>query len=174
MGRFRTLRRCLILAGAALISGCAIPLDLLNTGLASNLGFDSFAISPPEGRVIISFNNASGITASFVAAESDSATDPASNPTDVIANDVVPGEIRNRVLDCPAGVITPGQAGATGDSVAVVVQVGDGVDVNYAGAALVPGRDFTCGDVIEIKLVQIGTGTEAANFAVLVQVFPGR
>jgi hypothetical protein len=46
--------------------------------------------------------------------------------------------------------------------------------VNYTGTPLVSGRDFRCGDVIEVRLVQVGDGGEEANFAIQVQVLAGR
>ncbi|MCC6359758.1 MAG: hypothetical protein IT450_13515 [Phycisphaerales bacterium] len=174
MGRFRTHRWFLPVAGLGLLGGCAIPLDLLNTGLASNLGFDAFSISPPEGRVIIAFNNQTGLEAGFFVAYSESASDPTLNVKTIFADFVAPDEVRNRVIDCPTGVVTPGDPGGNGDIAAFVNDGDQGVEIAYAGEPLVPGRDFNCGDVIEIRLVQIGTGTDEANFALQIRVYPGR
>lgn len=173
MGRFRTHRWFLLLAGLPVMGGCAIPLDLLNTGLASNLGFDAFSISPPEGRVIIAFNNNTNVVANFFVAYSDSASDPEQNVKTVFAQDLGPDEIRNRVVDCQVGIISPGTPG-DGAAAAVIDDGQQGVEIAYAGQALVPGRDFNCGDVIEITLNQIGTGTAEANFLLQIRVFPGR
>ncbi len=166
------------------LSACAIPADLLNPDLLTGLGLDVATIIPPQGKIIVAFNNTTAFPAEFMAWES---VDPvnfqrSSRNFTVVAQG---HEVKNTVLDCPVGAISPGSLGATftPDAMAAVVLVTDAqgaatvVDVQYAGQPLTSGVAYTCGDVIEISLAETaqGTGTQQQqSFAITVRVIPGR
>jgi hypothetical protein len=81
------------------------------------------------------------------------------------------GENRNEAIECPVEIVGTGQI--QGDGLSDVAAVVNGEDVTYANGALLSGTAYECGDVIEVRLVQVGTGDQAA-FSVIVQILPGQ
>jgi hypothetical protein len=158
------------------LTGCQIPADLINPDLITSLGFDVESISPSAGRIVVAFNNEASSPADFFIAVSDDPADPLSNVIGAPVTNVAAGETVNRVFDCPVGVITPGLPNAEGTTgtAAINVQTGAGIAVLYNGSTIVSGRDFRCGDVVEIRLVQTGDGAAAADYAIVVTIRAGR
>jgi len=144
------------------LTGCLLAADLVNPTVLSAVGLDPATIIPPQGRVLIAFQNSTQGVAAFAAVAYDSALDAIL----VSATDVAANETRTMVVDCPVGAVIPLMAGTVvNDALAEVV---------YAGAPLVAGTDFVCGDVIEVRLIQLGAAADAAAFEMQVQVLAGR
>jgi len=171
------------------VASCGIPADLLNPGFLVGLGLDPATVIPQQGSVIVAFKNSTTHTATFYAFESVSAIKLGQSSRN-FSVDVGPSEVKNEVLDCPVGLISPGELAAdfTPDTRAAVVhvvttaqqtQTQNEVDVAYTGDPLTSGSAYTCGDVIEIELSAAAGGTngQTANqqqFVLTVQVIPGR
>lgn len=152
-----------LFACAFLLSGCSVVTDLVSPSLLNNLGVDPETVRPTPGSVVVTFNNTTTLTTTFLIGVSDDPRDATANLKAVTGAAVDGGATRNRVLDCPVGVVTP---------VSAVVDApaqGDPTGVDFAGAGLVYGRDFTCGDVIELKLSRGGAG-----LVLEARVIPGR
>ena len=160
----------LIVAG-----GCGLLVDFFDPDLAGRLGLDPATVRPEQGTVLVAFNNTTRSPAVFSAYWSRDAR----NLTRYSRNfnvDVPAGNVRNEVLECPVGLVSPGTLGPDfgRDNVAAIVQTATGFeDVAYAGPVLVSGDGFVCGDVIEVRLSSVGTG-EAATYSVSVRVIRGR
>lgn len=163
-------------AGTALsLGGCAVGADLLNTAFLTSLGLDAATIRPPSGTVIATFTNNTQSVAVFQAFESVDASDLSVNTRNFTIQ-VDPGETKNEVLYCPIQVFSLGfvdDAFEVTPTGAVVFTGQQGVDVDYAGAPLISGLDFFCGDLIDVTLNQIGAGGDQANFAFTIRVRPG-
>jgi hypothetical protein len=166
---------------ALVVPGCTLGVDVLNPNALAFLGIDPAFVTPPPARVIVAFNNDTDFQASFFVAVSDDTRDPTSNAQG-IPGVLDAGDAIANVLECPVGVITPGAPSAdfSTDTVATQVSVvgADGtelVDVTYTGSPLVFGRDFRCGDVIEVRLVQTEAvdDTQQADFQLRLTVIPG-
>ena len=88
------------------------------------------------------------------------------------------GEVWIASFECPVYSITPGRLTADGGfddtAITVVGTEGQTNDLTYTGAAPQSDLDYTCGDVIEIRLLQVGEGGAAADFLIQVFVRPGR
>lgn len=147
--------------------GCVFAADLVNPGLLSAFGFDPESIIPSQGAVVIAFNNATQYPVdNMFASVGDSLSTAVEDLELVSATDMAASETRAMAFDCPVEVVAPGGAS--------VVVDGTVEDVTYGGSQMVAGEDFSCGDVIEMRLVQLGdAGTDAA-FAFQVQVLAGR
>jgi hypothetical protein len=177
-------RLVLALAGCGLLGavlGCAFAADLLNSDMLIQLGFDPATIVPESGKAIVAFTNNAGEQATcYVSVSSDPSDAMADVRSVPIEADV--GQTASVVFDCPIGVVTPGAPGtesSSGGTTAVIVTdaAGTVTEVAYAGAPLVSGVDFLCGDVIEIRVISLGGGTAdqaQANYVLRVQVHPGR
>ncbi len=171
------------------IGGCGVIVDVLNPGLLVDLGLDPATIIPQPGTVIVAFHNTTPYTATFFAYESVDTVDlsqSSHNFSTVVGAD----EVKNEVLECPVGQIAPGSLAAdfTPDTLAAAVRVVTAdqqtqtvelVDVEYAGDPLVSGIAFTCGDLVELRLVVATTaadnqGGTQQQFRMVVQVIPGR
>ncbi|MFN0138172.1 MAG: hypothetical protein ACKVS9_18870 [Phycisphaerae bacterium] len=159
-----------------LLGGCAVATDLVNPDLLTGLGVDVDTVISPQGRLIVTFNNTTNFPAEMFVSVSTNSTDPsASFSTDSVP--VAAGEARSLAYSCPIAVIAPGDVidqnfGATGT--VAVIGAGDAVvEIGQDSAALVSGRDYSCGAVIEIRLVQVATGDEG-NIITRVEVIPGR
>lgn len=166
------LKTLALTVAAAGMSGCAVVSDLVNPDALTALGFDPATIVSTQGKSVIVFSNMSSTPAYFVATVSDDPANPVSEVEPLIVGLVDAGETRNSVLDCPIGVITPGNATATFTSTggAALVIVGEGlVEIPYGGSGLRSGTDFLCGDLIEIRLTEAG-----GAFNIEVRVLPGR
>jgi hypothetical protein len=163
-------------AGLAVSTGgCLVAADLLNTAFLTSLGLDAQTIRPPSGTVIATFTNNTQFVAVFAAFESIDASDLSVN-TRNFTIEVEPGETKNEVLYCPIQVFSLGfvdDAFAITPTGALVFTGQQGVEVDYAGAPLVSGLDFSCGDLIDVTLNPIGAGGEQANFAFTIRVRPG-
>ena len=165
----RSLRFCLLVAGLpvlATLTGCVVAADLVSPAFLSSLGFDPGTVIPSQGRVVIAFRNATTYPAAFAAVVSDDARDATSNALTVSATDVAGNDTRTMVVECPVGVVTP---------LGIVALVEDtAVELTYAGAPLVSSTDFVCGDVIEMRLVQLAGVGGAVELGIEVRVLAGR
>lgn len=163
-------------AGLALsMGGCVVATDLLNTAFLTSLGLDAASIRPPTGTVIATFTNNTDFVVVFEAFESVDATDLSVNTRNFTIQ-VEPGETKNEVLYCPIQVFSLGfvdDAFAVTPTGALVFTGQQGVEVEYAGAPLVSGLDFLCGDLIDVTLNQAGAGGDQNNFAFTIRVRPG-
>lgn len=172
--RLSRMARGLALFGSLALSGCVVATDLINPSLLTSLGFDPQTVVPPQGKVVVAFQNSTNFNAAFASAYLKTDFGVNAQVNLVTAGDVGPGETRNAVLDCPVAIISPApdidNLGATQDGILAVVANGTEVaEVAYLGQPMLNGRDFECGDVILIQLIAVGDG-----FAVQVQLLPGR
>ena len=171
--RFSRVARGLALCGTLALGGCVVATDVLNPALLTGLGFDPQTVVPPQGKVVVAFQNSTSATASFFSAYLKTDFGASSEVSQISAVNVGPGETRSAVLDCPVAVISPAPGidnfGAIGDGAVIELQTdADLVELAYTGEPLLNGRDFQCGDVILIR------ATENAGFGVQVQLLPGR
>lgn len=166
-----------LLCGLVLVpaGGCAVVSDVLSPGLLAQLGFDPATIVAPQGTVIVAFNNQTQFPADFFAFESVDARDLTRSSRNFSVH-VDPNQVRNEVIDCPVGLISPGSLGATfaisTQAVDVLAAGGAAAQVAYAGQPLENGTAFVCGDIIEIRLVAAAGGTQQQNqaYQLIVQV----
>ncbi len=157
--------RLWLATGGALLAtaGCTLISDVLNTGLATQFGLDPATIFASQGTVLVAFRNNTRFPATFSAFKATDASDYSRGGRNfsvpVAANDV-----GNEVLECPVGVISPGALGlgfAFDGTAAVTIETDTGVQtVAYAGDPLVAGQAFTCGDVVELRLLLSTTQTQ--------------
>ena len=164
------------------LMGCAVGADLINPALLTQLGLDIATVIPQTGVTIITFTNSTNRFATFFAVIADDADDLTGGLLE-LESDVLPGTSSSEAVDCTFESATFAQAdfdnftAITAEAV-VIAAVGeeDVVTVPYLGAALVMGRDFLCGDVIEAELIEIaGVGEEQENdFVLRVRVVRGR
>jgi hypothetical protein len=163
------------------LSGCVLAADMINPAFLFSVGVDPVLVLPQSGTVIVTFRNESGAPAIFHAYEVKNAQNPAAGARN-FAVEVPQGQVRNEVLFCPVGVISLGMVGADGATAdatgAEVFGAADaaGAAVEYAGAPLRSGVEYSCGDVISIRLVRGGgTGTDAAAaYSFVVEIVRGR
>ncbi len=147
-------------------AGCVFVADLLNPGIVSAVGIDPATIIPPQGRVVIAFQNSTQYPADFFAVVSDDILDENADFFVVTGTDVAANDTRTMAVDCPVGDVLPASA---------FIVVGDTVvEVPYAGVPLRSGAEFVCGDVIEMRVVQTAVGADAAAFTIEVQILAGR
>lgn len=161
----------------ALNAGCFVISDVLNPSLAGQFGL----AGPGDGAVVVVWTNDSDFPATFSVLWTNS-TSADSLVRNQLSTAVPTGEVQNAVIDCPLGFLRP--AGVldtgepTGDLASAAVAV-NGTTVTYTGATLVAGEDFSCGDVVEVRLIQTSeTGDDdqmgEATFAIAITVVPGR
>ncbi|MCK4340936.1 MAG: hypothetical protein KAY37_04355 [Phycisphaerae bacterium] len=168
------------------LSGCAVVGDLLNPGFVLGLGLDPATITPPEGTVLVAFNNTTPYPAYFRAyylVDQNDASRDSRNFSVVVEG----GEVENEVIECPVGRISPGtlfniysvDPEESVDPVAVITYAASGetiqqviveYDVSYPVDV---GTAFQCGDVVEIRLSEAAAFAEA-EVVVTVSVIPGR
>lgn len=164
----------LALLGLALMPalGCVVAADALAPGLLSAFGLDANALGGDAGKIIVAVTNNTPYPANFVAFEADDINNLGAG-TKNFYFPVVAGGNRNEVLDCPVGAITLGSVDAAlmVDTTAVVLNV-DGMaeEVDYPGSSLIGGRDFFCGDLINV-FINIDAAGEAF---ITVTVTPGQ
>jgi len=169
---YRTAWAAAICLAATPLGGCILAADLLNPDALAAIGLDPGTVITPPGRVLVAFTNTTVVDAQFnLALLNATQTDGLQDAVIVAA-----GETGNAVYECPASVLIPGVIAAaqaqegqlTVDrNAAVEVGLAMGVaGVAYAGSDLLSGRDFSCGDVIEIRLLQEGAGTMAQDFRI--------
>ncbi|MBL8880904.1 MAG: hypothetical protein JNG88_17460 [Phycisphaerales bacterium] len=170
--KFRRL--ALPVLATPLLSGCVLLSDAINPTLLTQVGLDPNTIFPSPGAVIVVFNNQTQFPVLFYAFQAQEPADLAVDATNMSLL-VDPATTRNTVLDCPIGVVSPGVLGPTfePETLAATVFNGQGTDVDYLGAALISGRDFACGDVIEIRVTAGAGGDQQQAFAINVFVLPG-
>ena len=162
--------------GAALLSslGCAIAADVFSPAIFASFGLDPASISGGGGTVIVSFTNNTTFPATFLAFESEDASNLATDSRN-FSVEVEAGETRNEVLTCPVEVISPGSLDASFaiDALAANVTTDGGTETaEYGGAALIEGLDYSCGALIDIQLFP-PTGALAA-YQLTVRVVPGQ
>lgn len=161
---------------AVTVGGCAVATDMLDPGLFVQLGVDPATVSQPQGVVIVAFNNATSSWATFRAYQSQGAGSPEARSKGArnFYLQVESGDVRNEVIECPVGEISPGSLDASFDpeSLAAVVHTAGGdVNVDYGGVPLEISKSFSCGDVIEIRLVPLTTGDDT-DYRIVVRVIP--
>ena len=169
------------LALCVALSGCVLAADMINPAFLFSVGIDPVLVLPQSGTVIVTFRNDSGAPAVFYAYELTDARNPAAGGRN-FSVEVPRGQVRNEVLFCPVGVISLGVVGADGTTAdttgAQVFGAADaaGADVAYEGTPLRAGVEYSCGDVISVRLVRGGgTGTDAAAaYSFLVEIVRGR
>lgn len=170
----------LVAMGVALVcGGCVIATDVINPAFLTGLGFDPQTVVPPQGKVVVTFQNTTAFNASFASAFSRDPFGPDAVIELLLAENVGPDEARNAVVDCPVAVISPApdidSFGEVQDGVAIAVATAEGVvAVAYLGSPLEIGRDYVCGDVIVIRLLQIGAAGGENDFRIQVERLPGR
>ena len=176
--RFAVLRTIGAALAGFLVLGCVVATDALNPDFLAQLGFDPATVVPPKGRVVAVFNNQTGSTATFQVTVSDSESDPLSNARVIASDPLEAGETQAVALECPIGIITPGDLtggqGQQAATAAVTVQGDQQGAVNYVGAPLVFQRDFACGDLIELRAVEIVDDQGNRVFDLQIRVLPGR
>lgn len=156
--------------GVLLLSvlGCSIAADALNPAILSSLGIDPGTIIPSPGVIVVAFNNESSAPGEFYAFESVSAQDLSIDSRN-FSLPVDPFETRNEVIECPVGMVSPGSLtdAFAFQGLAATMETNTGeVTVTYEGTPLIAGQDFSCGDLIEIRV--------SATYILSVQVHPGR
>lgn len=178
--RRTSLLRIAVLGLFAPITGCAILTDAVNPDLLAGFGFDPETIVPSQGRIVVVYNNQTNFQVEFHSVSMDGTFGVGSEDTTTVEAQGT----GNTVFECPVEALVPGQltgAGGQGDIFdrigAVVQNAAATTDVAYAGAVLLQGQDFSCGDVIEIRLNVIGGGGDQQNqqnFRISIFVRPGR
>ncbi len=152
--------------------GCPIVADILDPTLAGQLGLGT---TGSQGVVIVAFNNDTRFNVEFFAYESVDAQDLTRDSRNFTAQ-VTSGNVANEVLDCPVEVFAPGSLSADfaqNTLAATVTTDGGAVSVNYLGPPL-ETPDFSCGDVIEVRVQSTGAATDAEGaFEIVVRVIPG-
>lgn len=163
---------CGLLATLTFGGGCFIAADAVNPSIFAAFGLDPGSITRPPGTVVVSLNNTTNFDAVFFVGY---ATDTGATTTTLGTDDEVNANSQvNRVFACPVSLLRPGQFGLADANEAVVVFANNAaVAVAYAGQPLQTG-DFRCGDLIEIRLEQVGAGGDAPAFQIRVVVRPGR
>jgi len=156
------------------LAGCAMATDLVNPSFLSTFGIDPATIIQSPGRVVIAFQNSTSGVADFGATVASSLSTTAQDIEYVYARDVAANETRTMVVECPAGVIIPGAPIGGAVLAASVVSDAAVAAVAYAGAPLIEGDDFFCGDVIEIRVVETGVDAATVVVELQVQVLAGR
>lgn len=161
-------------ATLACCPGCVLATDLVNPNVFASLGLDPDTITAPPGRIVVAFSNETSFPARF------NVVVPGDSGTLVVASQLVQGgDFGNVVFDCPVDFLAPGERSddlvTPAPEMAIEVLADeDIVVVPYTGSLLQAGDDYFCGDVIEIRLLQIGGGDAAADFAIQVVRLPGR
>ncbi len=172
-----------LLGGVAALplGGCALGLDLLDPGLPIELGLDPDSFKTQQGVVIVVFNNTTQFPVTFQAFEGvevgagDSVSEARNFSIDVNA-----GEDLNQVLDCPVEVISPGTLAADstltnrGTVAATVFTATNVLQIQYVSEPLRSGLAYSCGDVIEFRLVQAGAGENEQQYGLVIRVLPGQ
>jgi hypothetical protein len=148
------------------LAGCFFATDLVNPGVLAAVGLDPATIIPPQGSVVIAFQNSTQFPADFSAAILDDILAEDADFFVVSGTGVGANETRTMVVDCPVGDVQPGSAFVAVD--------GTILEVPYAGSPLSTGAEFICGDVIQIRLVQIAVSADTVGFMLEVQILAGR
>lgn len=175
------------LSGALLLSlsGCVLLGDLVNENLVTSLGIDPAFIDPAQGVVVVAFDNTTRFPATFYAFSSadrlDLTRDSRNFSVAVDANSQ-----GNEVLDCPVGVISPGELDdsfmPSTDLAATIngtITDDEGntetVDatVAYGGVPLELGESFQCGDLIIVRLSEVVADTDT-TYQISISVQRGR
>jgi hypothetical protein len=154
--------------------GCAVPYDAVNPDLITSFGLDPARILPQTGKIVVLFENATDSPALFFAFEGVDAQDLSQDSRN-FSVEVAAQDDRNEVLDCPIEIVTPGiinpdfSVDLTG---AIVATANGNVSVMYTGAPLISPPDFSCGDLIVIRLEPLATGEGDQQYLITVEVRP--
>lgn len=188
MGRTARTRSAWMIGSVALLgglAGCGLAVDLFNPAFLQGLGFST--PGSQQGTIIVNFNNQTNFPAVFNGLSGPIAAEPA-NGSFQFNTPVGPNASSNEVLSCPVRFLTLSELGDDEmlDNIAAVVTTADGDEaVAYQGTMLMSGRDFICGDVINVTLVPAmgggdgggddddGEDGEDQAFAVIVERIPG-
>lgn len=160
------------------LAGCGVVADLINPDFVTGFGLDAGVVRPSQGIILVAFNNQTRSEAALLAFMSRNANDLTRDSRNILVV-VEPRQVRNEVLDCPVGVISPGSLGADFSISSAAALVG-GTEVTYDGPPVVSGVAFRCGDVVEIRLEEVtgaGTGGEGeanVDYRVTLRVIPGQ
>ncbi len=166
------LRRiCLLAALSVALGGCAFVADFVNPQVFPLLGIEADALTGNRGVVLIVFNNTTQSDATFFGFSAKNASD-LSRDSRNFSTFVPAGENRNEVIECPVDVLGSGQIDA--DSVSTTAAIVGTAAIAYDNGVLESGSAFVCGDVIEVRLVATGAGTDQNAFSVVVLVLPGQ
>jgi hypothetical protein len=162
----------------ALAGGCAVATDVVNPNLLSALGLDPATVIPSPGRLIVACVNDTQYATefTFVATSAPLASATVADLTPGWAR-VEAGETALSPFDCPVVNLVLGGLNedySLSDTAVTVTTDGADIAVVYSGAMLEVGRDFACGDVIEVRLVQTGGEAGTEDFAIQVRIVPGR
>lgn len=167
------------------VSGCTFVGDFLNEDFVLALGLDPAVFDPPQGVVVVAFENDTNFPATFYAFSSADRTDLTreSRNFSVFVDANSEG---NEVLDCPVGVISPGQLDdsfnpSTAGAVAISGSTTDDegnvetveTTVGYGGVPLVLGEAFQCGDLIVVRLAEVVSGDDT-EYQISIRVQRGR
>lgn len=174
--RLATLAACL--SSLVVLTGCPIGLDVVNPDFLAQLGVPSTSTGN-AGKLLIAYTNNSQSVATFYSTSVWSQSSGESGTRLPSVLDVAPGENWTIVEDCPVDFVVPGQSdsGLAVSGASVEILNPDRTvlfTLTFSGAALESGDDYLCGDVIEMELVQIGTGEAVEDFVLRVRVRPGR
>jgi hypothetical protein len=159
---------------SALLSGggCSLAAGVFNPDFLASFGFDPNLVIPPQGAVVVSLQNRTGLPAEFElswSANTDITIDPEGRL--VLVPDA---QSQNPVIFCPVRSFTLGivdeEDGIT-PVAARVTEEGGQAEIAYAGAPLEAGRDFKCGDVIRVVL---DNGAAAGEYVLTVEVVRSR
>lgn len=173
---------CSLLAGllglAGMSNGCVLATDLINPALLTGLGLDIGTLRPDPGTIILVFVNATGFPVEFHTVVSTDQVDLSKNSKNVTVLVLPDEQNQNEVLDCPVGLVRPGEVTdefdvETRGAIVYDGEGNEGTDVAYEFASLLAQRDYSCGDVIQITLLPVGGG-DNAEYGFQVQVLPGR
>lgn len=156
-----------------MVSGCGLVGDLFNEDAVRQLGLDPATVFGEDGTVIVALYNTTRVTADFNAWWSLDASNLTAKSRN-FSVEVEGGAVKNEVLQCPIGVISPGSLDANFVASDVAVVLDSGEQVTYTGPVLLSGSSFLCGDVIEIRLLPIGGTSDTQEYAVSVRVIRGR
>lgn len=168
-------RVLMLLAAAAMLSGCFMAADLIEENLLRALGISPRLLAEEPGKIVVAFENTTRAAAQMFVAYTD--VSESTVYTRGHWSTVPPGEVSNLVIDCPVTLLTPGSLSVGATEAARVTPAGGGgeIVVPYLGTPL--GRsDFACGDMIVVTLTQrAATGTEQqAEYGIRVQIVPGQ
>ncbi len=151
------------------LSACVLLGDIFNPDFISAIGIDPGTILPQSGTIAVVFSNETSSPAVFQAFEQSDAQDPTLGARN-FGVEVPAGEKRNEILSCPVGLISFGQIDASYSVTTVAANVltnaGGTTQIDYTGAALESGSEYTCGDVINARLVDSATTDGGYDFIV--------
>lgn len=169
----------LLICGLPALCGCAVFADFLNPDFLGGIGINTGALNR-QGVTLIAFENQTNFLAEFKVIVTDS-LDLNANGFQEFTIPLGPDEVDNEAIFCPVGAITLGEGALQENNVTVdqamaveIITIDDmgqvtEAQVAYTGQPLVAGRDFLCGDLITVTLVNRAEGP-----GLVVRVVPSR